>query len=319
VSAVALLVIVANGGLDNPRGAAGTVDGFTTVNLPTFLNGSGSSWQDVAYSPSLETFVAVSSGGDNHNNNIAKSVDGGATFAGVAAPDTNTWTMNGICWSPDLGLFCIVTSKGPTTATRVLTSPDADTWTEHVIPDVSKNLNSVCWSHEKSLFVAVGDGNAIYTSPNGSAWTARTGPATSKDWLRVTWAGGTIQKFCAIANNGGGSNDYMYSSDGITWTQKNLSGSAYAWQGIGFSIDLNQLIVVGGNTGVVVRSGDGVNWTQNDSSQGTTPFKGVVWSGADALWYAVGTNVVRTSADGQTWVAMGTSPTGGWNKIASAS
>ena len=128
------LVAVAWGGADNPRGAWSADDaaGWTTVNLPTFANGSGSSWSGLAYSPKLDMFVAIASGGDNNSNNVARSIDNGHSWTGTAVPNTNSWTMNGICWAGHLGLFVIVTSAGPTTSARVLTSPDGINWTARV-------------------------------------------------------------------------------------------------------------------------------------------------------------------------------------------
>ena len=130
------LVAVAWGGADNPRGAwsANDAASWTTVNLPTFANGSGGSWSGLAYSPKLGMFVAIASGGDNNNNAVARSTDNGHSWTGTAVPNPGTWTMNGICWAGTLGLFVIVTSAGPTTSARVLTSPDGINWTARSLP-----------------------------------------------------------------------------------------------------------------------------------------------------------------------------------------
>lgn len=82
------LVAVAWGGADNPRGAWSADDAasWTTVNLPTFANGSGGSWSGLAYSPKLGMFVAIASGGDNNNNAVARSTDNGHSWTGTAVP-----------------------------------------------------------------------------------------------------------------------------------------------------------------------------------------------------------------------------------------
>jgi hypothetical protein len=312
------LVAVAWGGADNPRAAWSGDDAasWTTVNLPTFANGSGSSWSGLAYSPKLGMFVAIASGGDNNSNNVARSTDNGHSWTATAVPNTNSWTMNGICWAGHLGLFVAVTSAGPTTSTRVLTSPDGINWTARVLPDTGIALNSVCWSSDLGLLVAVGDNNAIYTSPDAVNWTKATAPATSKNWRFIAWAGGAIQKFCMIAGNASGNNDYACCSDptAAAWSQKSLTGSAYDWQSIAYSPGLDMLMVVGGNTGVIARSTDGVNYTQLASGLGGTRFDHACWSDAGS-WLVIGANTLYMSPNGVAWTA-GTPPSSlSWHRL----
>lgn len=145
--------------------------------------------------------------------------------------------MNGVCWAGHLGLFVIVTSAGPTASARVLTSPDGINWTARSLPTTGVALNSVCWSSDLGLLVAVGDNNAVYTSPDAINWTKANGPATAKNWRFIVWAAGDSQKFCMIAGNASGNNDYAYCSDpaSAAWSQKSLTGSAYDWQSIAYS------------------------------------------------------------------------------------
>ena len=315
------LVTVAWGGADNPRGAwsANDAASWATVNLPTFSNGSGASWSGLAYSPTLGMFVAIASGGDNNNNAVARSTDNGHSWTGTAVPNPNSWTMNGICWAGTLALFVIVTSAGPTSSTRVLTSPDGINWTARTLPVTGVALNSVCWASDLGLLVAVGDNNAVYTSPDAVTWSQRTGPTNSKNWRFIVWAGGAIQKFCMIAGNAGGNNDYAYCSDptSAAWSQKDLTGSAYDWQAIAYSSGLEMLMVVGGNTGVTARSTDGVNYTQVSSGLGDTRFDQACWSDA-GLWILIGANTLYTSPNGVSWTA-GTPPsTLSWHRMAAA-
>jgi hypothetical protein len=71
----------------------------------------------------------------------------------VSAAD-NSW--NSVCWSPELGLFCAVSSSG--TQNRVMTSSDGITWAFQLTNDNA--WSSVCWSPQLGLFCAVSDCSA---------------------------------------------------------------------------------------------------------------------------------------------------------------
>jgi hypothetical protein len=93
------------------------------------------------------------------------------------------------------------------------------TWTERTSV-VYNAWRSVCWSPERSLFVAVstsGTGNRVVTSPDGITWTTRTS-ATDNQWFSVCWSP-ERGLFVAVAQNGTG-NRVMTSPDGITWTSR---------------------------------------------------------------------------------------------------
>ena len=87
----------------------------------------------------------------------------------------NSWF--GVCWSPELGLFCAV--AGGTVGTRVMTSPDGINWTSRTEATGTKTWVSVCWSPALGLFCAVASNSAtdsVMTSPDGINWTFRTTP-----------------------------------------------------------------------------------------------------------------------------------------------
>ena len=316
------LVAVAWGGAANPRGAWSADDAasWTTVNLPTFANGSGGSWSGLAYSPKLGMFVAIASGGDNNNNAVARSTDNGHSWTGTAVPNPNTWTMNGICWA------------GVARAVRHRHLGRADH--QHARPDIAgrHQLDRALAARDRHRAAIRSVGRPISASWSRSATTTRSlprrtasigakraAPATSKNWRFIVWAGGAIQKFCMIAGNASGNNDYAYCSDptSAAWSQKSLTGSAYDWQAIAYSPGLDMLMVVGGNTGVIARSTDGVNYTQLASGLGGTRFDHACWSDA-GMWLVIGANTLYTSPNGVTWTA-GTPPsTLSWHRVAAA-
>ena len=320
----ARVVLVANGGGSNLRAAwsdnpAASWASTTTANLPQFSNGSASAWTKTAFSPSLNIIVAISNGGDNNYNNITTSGDGGTTWAQRQYPNANgnSWTMNDVCWCPGLGLFVIVTSAGPTSSTRILTSPDGINWTARTLPNTGVSLNAVvCGTISAADYiVAVGASNAIYTSTDGTNWTQQTGPGTSRTWIDICWASGQ-SKFIAIAQSAGGSNDEMDSTNGTSWTQRSMGGSGYSWQAIGYSADLDQCIVVGGNTGVIMYSaaGSSSTWTQFSTGLGSTAFSGVCWSSAYSTWVMIGNSMVYTcSTPNGTWTSQTVPNSNAWH------
>lgn len=86
---------------------------------------------------------------------------------------------------------------------------------------VENQWNSVAWSPELRLFVAValtGTGNRIMSSPDGTTWTIRTSPADNT-WNSVTWSS-DLRIFCAVS--GGTTNAVMTSADGISWTLRSV-------------------------------------------------------------------------------------------------
>jgi len=126
--------------------------------------------------------------------------DGAGTWTARTSAADNNWY--GVCWSPELSLFCAVASTG--TGNRVMTSQDGINWTARTSA-ADNNWYGVCWSPELSLFCAVaasGTGNGVMTSKDGINWTSRTS-AADKQWYSVCWSPG-LSLFCAVSADGVG-------------------------------------------------------------------------------------------------------------------
>lgn len=174
------------------------------------------------------------------------------------------------------------------------------------------------------LFVAVGDGGAVYTSAdNQRSWTVQTLPTTAvgQQLNDVTYTSG---RFIAIGNAG----TIVYSTDGVTWAAATIDRPS--------STDLTSIatngpmLVVVGQGGTVLTSGDGgVTWATQTTNI-TQKLNAVAYSRAvattipavntiAAFWVAVGdAGVVYTSFDGATWTARNThleSATGAWRGV----
>lgn len=258
---------------------------------------------------------------------IEETIEAGVTYDysleidHIAATDFDTQTSAadlswyGIAWAPSLGLFAAVAYSG--TGSRVMTSPDGETWTLRSTPADNSWLD-VCWSPDLSLFVAVaqsGSGNRVMTSSNGTTWTIRTS-AADLSWRKVVWAS-SLGLFVAIASS---SATVMTSPDGINWTSHAGGGPSSTWRGLAWSEDLGILVAVAqsGTGNRVKTSTDGINWTSR-----TTPadndWRSVCWSPELGLFVAVaesGTgNRVMTSANGITWTLRSTPADNNWTAV----
>lgn len=224
-----------------------------------------SSWEGLAYSPTLKRFVAVADSSVDASDRIMYS-DDGVTWNLATAPNTNQWRA--VTWGN--GLFVAVSDTG--TGDRVMTSPDGITWTSRT-SSVDSAWQDVTYGN--GLFVAVatsgpGTNDQIMTSPDGITWTTRNNQV-DEPWFRVEWLN---DKFIALTGTSTPStNDLLTSSDGITWTAGN-TGALASWKGLSYSPKLGLYTAVGTNR--FYTSTNGTSWTAG------TPASDNEWQ--DILW-----------------------------------
>ena len=98
----------------------------------------------------------------------------------------------------------------------ILTSSDGITWTQRG----SANVDILAVNYANSTFVAVGSGSSvkIRTSTDGTSWTTRT--SETKTLWGVTYGNNT---HVAVGNT----KSLVYSTDGISWTYKQLFNGGY--------------------------------------------------------------------------------------------
>lgn len=284
---------------------------YTLVTTQTFNNGFGINFPQtaIAYAPQITTLVMIGTG------SVAANPTLGPVMYSTNYGQTYTFTGTGllghdwaVCWAASLSKFIAVSDNG-----LFSTSSDGITWSAPSATGAA-GFSAIAWSPELSKAVAVGSSNVIWTY-NGTTWAVATSlPGTSKNWTAICWAGDGIgggqQKFCVTTNSGGGANDFVYSSDGNTWSQRNLSGFAYAWANIAYSKTLNMVCVNGGNTGVLCHSTDvTTGFTQIATGIGASPFSGICWSNLLTKWIMTNGSELYTSPDGTTWSSQ-TYPSG---------
>jgi hypothetical protein len=196
-------------------------------------------------------------------------------------------------------------------------------WVERTKPN-NISWNSVCWSPELSLFVAVansGTNDRAMTSPDGITWTTQT--TNNNSWSAICWGAeapnglGGKGLFVAVSVNG--TNDrVMTSPDGITWTTQTTNNNT--WRSVCWSAELGLFVAVSesGTNDRVMTSPDGINWTTRTSAADNQWFS-VCWSSELYLFVAVaisGTgNRVMTSPDGINWTIRTSAADNQWFSV----
>ncbi|MDO9525575.1 MAG: DUF2793 domain-containing protein [Gemmobacter sp.] len=233
----------------------------------------------------------------------------------VAAVGINGWQA--ICWSPELAIFCAISSTG--VGDRVMTSRDGVIWTARVSA-ADHAWQSVCWSPELGRFCAVGSsgtGQRVMTSPDGITWTIRTS-AADNDWRAVCWAP-ELGLFCAVGSSGTSVNRVMVSPDGVTWSL-GVSALNLAWRSVCWAPELGLFCAVAssGTGNRVMTSPDGVNWTLR-SVPVDNGWREVCWAPELGLFCAVAmaglNDRVMTSPDGANWTIRASSVDNAWNSV----
>ncbi len=294
------------------------------VNGNIYVCGGNTTIRDTAVSRTLKSNVLYT---DYIGSNSARGVP---SFWNIPQREyivNGSWTSyvspgqsyEGVCWSPELGLFCAVSTAGA--GSGVMTSPDGVNWTLRSTP-VDNGWNDICWSPELGLFAAVawsGSAQRVMTSSDGITWTAQNTP-NSNDYWGICWSP-QLRIFVAVAATGSG-NRAMTSSDGVNWTAQSTPTPDKAWSSVSWSPDLGIFCAVArpasGNDNLVMTSPDGVNWTLRTSAANNN-WQSVAWSRSLRLFAAVSSsgtgNRVMTSPDGITWTSRTSPANNGWLSV----
>jgi hypothetical protein len=239
-------------------------------------------WDRVIWVKELGLFVAVSNNAVS-GNGVTTSPDG-IGWAARAASSLRNW--RGLAWSPKLGLIAAVGYNG------IQTSSNGISWTGITPPVANQFLQSICWSDELEMFVAVGgnsgDSNTscVLTSVDGIAWTPRNIPIAA-DLLDVCWSP-ERRVFVAVGYAVEVRDRIVVSEDGVTWLlstcDMDLTLTRIKW-----SSELGLFAAVASNhTGNdVITSPDAVTWTRQ-LSPALSSWGALAWSPTNNRFVAVG-------------------------------
>lgn len=168
---------------------------------------------DLVWAPELTLFLAPF--GTAPNFGAYKSSDGLTWTTTIESQSVHGLTN--AAWSPELGLFALVSSITST----AFTSANGSAWTTSFIGACTPNWNDVVWSAPLALFVAVGDVGCVATSADGIIWDAQRHHAFDGDSIMTV---NTSVNGALYATTG---TDIFQSHNARLWTRANAPTLAF--------------------------------------------------------------------------------------------
>lgn len=283
---------------------------------------TNSQWSAVSWSSKLMLFVTCSrkydaTAGANGRKSFAYSPSG-ATWSYGNGGTSIMW--NNVLWNPDLEHFIAIgENNGSNSFPNLSYSTNGITWTTIVSPYTATKLNGICWSYERSTYVAVGENSTsnIFYSNNGLTWVSVASVKPSVPWTAVAYIS-YLNRFCAVG---------LATNEAIMTTQfPHLSWSVQSYTNTSnyktVAYDPNKQITViaglssGGGKYNVLCSNDCTsvnNWrSYNDGdSYNSYNFRNVIYNKQLGVFQAVSDAIgtyssFLTSTDGMLWTENGT-------------
>lgn len=143
--------------------------------------------RDVTYSPALDCFVAVGTGGEAVETAAILFSRDGASWSTAFNSSVHDSKFNGVTFVPWGGGFFVAVGN------LIATSADGRSW--NVVPASQypsqlgfvDYLDKVVTLASAQSIVAVGNNNRVWTSPDGRSWK-QSGPPADEARLVVEWS-----------------------------------------------------------------------------------------------------------------------------------
>lgn len=238
---------------------------WTDLTLPAAVT-----WGSIAWSPTLELFVAGNAAGD-----IYSSTDG-VTWTSRFTAEGNAYTE--IKWEPVSALFVAVAADS--SVGIINTSPDGITWTRNTDPDLSGINNpdtpECLGITELGVVIAPSSNPSItpkhaYSSDPDGAWA--NSPTNAHPMYDVEWSPTLLMWLGTTTNSNG---NFVTSSDGTGASAftavANGNSTGGPWRSLRWSEALGIFVFIGSGTGNILMT----------STNGTTFSNETVPSGADS-------------------------------------
>lgn len=201
----------------------------TNATTWSFLGGYDAKWNSVAFSKSLQLWVAVgslSSGAGTCNVMYGNSAN---TISSVLLSTTN---LKGVVWSPVDSLFLAVGTPSDGFGDDALfgglvvyTSSNGSTWSTKTLPLSASSMNpvGVCYSESLSVFAIYGYSSlgspSVFTTRDGTSYspvTVRENPNTTgyANVIAMSYSE-SLRCFCLVTSN----LKLLYSSDLVSFAE----------------------------------------------------------------------------------------------------
>ena len=286
---------------------------LTPSSTPTanmFINsnaGNSGNWNGIAYSPTLNRFVAVANAGIT-GNQAMYSDDNGATWTLATIPVSKQWYD--VVWGDNQFVAVARALQAGGSTNDVMTSPDGINWTMQTAP------NSHGWSrivYGNGIYVAIeASSNAatVMTSTDTVTWTRRTAiPTITSSLTAIAFGNGM---FMVVANGYAAT-----STDGINWTTtSSLTNNFTQTRGLAYGAG-KWVALYGSGTvsdpSLFYSTDNGVTWLRGelvDAGLTRQSWSALVYE--NGLFVTVssnGTQRAATSTDGLVWTMYTVTPT----------
>ncbi len=247
------------------------------TNGALYRSKDGNSWTKVEL-PVSNTIYTIAAGNGRYvayaKGSMLTSINGiqwtSTTIDTEVSPFYSAWGNN---------VFVAVDLKG-----KIYVSPDGVKWSQNSIQGISSVSGLTYGKEGFALLDILGK---VYTSPDGVHWTIkRKGEASLEagaSYRGIYFANG--QFFC-FRYSEMKNNRLIFSKDGVTWTEKELSYKGTATEICDLGYGDGKYAAVG-NNGRILWSKDGLNWTWIGGGA-NNQLKGIVWN--DGKFISVGNN-----------------------------
>lgn len=221
--------------------------------------------------------------------------------------ETNPTGVNLTCCEYGSDLFMAITSTGA----RVITSPDAEVWTEKTVLGITTGIISDL-AYNASRWVCVTSANTttniVTSDDDGVTWTTRTNPsvATSKSLAHVIYANSQYLALAATV----GEDFVLLSTDGTTWLEYTVDAAitqGMASVAYGNSKYVIPIATTAGSDLEIYTSANGQTWAKttvtNNNLLKATPDEIIYANGYFVIISTTGECIIST--DGLTWTGYG--------------
>jgi hypothetical protein len=285
----------ANRFLESSDGVTFTSPGVLPVNYP---------WNYFAYSPTLDVFVCVarpSNVGSNLLTPIATSTDRGATWTLYGTGTARSFAT--VTWCSGFNKFIATGFTNVNVTNSVIAySADGITWTEvDLTTQISGNVQMTQWagySEDTSTLFVTGDTYGFVTT-DGLNWTRTPSVLPGTTYIvQPTW----IQSLGVFVGQSG-TDQYAYSSDGLTWTTiSSTDVSGVTKNGLAWSAEWDALFTASSSANVYT-------FTNPENATGDVVVTSTYTSGTKSNAYTFSPKIAIGSVD------LGFGPTVGGTTI----